>query len=215
MNGHNPLRRKMPWAFIAGALLATLIQCQDEWRGLLFYDRTAIAHGEWWRLWTGHLVHFGWPHFAIDTGLFLILGWLLESAQPALARLSLIALPVFISSCLFCYDPTLLRFGGLSAVNHGLLLYLIGQRWQQNRTGWFWPAVLFVYLGELVFMSAIGKGSSGGMIRFDDPEIHVATSAHLAGVIYAIMLLLGIAYLRWLSGIEHEGSCQRKVGRPS
>ena len=195
MNGRS-LRQQMPWAFVAAGLIATLIQCHGEWRGALLYDRTAIAHGEWWRLWTGHWVHFGWPHFVVDAGLFLILGWLLEPVQPALARFSLLVLPAFISLVLYSLDSHLLRYGGLSAVNLGLLLYLAGRGWQRNWTDWFWPAVLLVYAGELFLEATAGHGRGGGMIRFDDPEVQVATSAHLAGAAYALILLVWVAWRR-------------------
>ena len=36
-------------------------------RAWLVYDRTALVHGELWRLWTGHLVHFSNSHLLLDT----------------------------------------------------------------------------------------------------------------------------------------------------
>jgi membrane associated rhomboid family serine protease len=45
--------------------------------------------------------------------------------------------------------------------------------------------VLVIYVAEIIFEIMSG-GSGGGMIRFDDPEVKVATSAHIAGAIYAV-----------------------------
>jgi rhomboid family GlyGly-CTERM serine protease len=179
------LLRRLPWTFLAAGAAALLIQWVPAWRGALLYDRTALAAGEWWRIWSGHWVHFGWPHFLADAGLLLILGWLLEARHPRFSRWSLVAMPPFISAVLWWLDPAMARYGGLSAVNLGLLLYLALQGWRRDWSDWFWPAVLAIYVGEVIFEIVQG-GRGGGMIRFDDPGIKVATSAHLASAAYAV-----------------------------
>jgi rhomboid family GlyGly-CTERM serine protease len=165
------------------------IQLNPAWRDVLLYDRRALAAGEWWRIWTGHLVHFGSPHFVADTGLLIILGWLLESRHPWFSRLALVLMPAFISGVLYWLDPAMQRYGGLSALDLGLLLYLALQGWRQDWTDWFWPAVLAIYVGEVVFEIVQG-GRGGGMIKFDDVSIKVATSAHLASVAYTLAVWL-------------------------
>jgi hypothetical protein len=140
-------------------------------------------------------VHFGWAHFVADAGLFLILGWLLQPRHALFSHVALAVMPVFISAVIYWLDPTMLRYGGLSAVNLGLLLFLAAQGWQRNWTDWFWPAVLLIYIGEVIFEIHQG-GRGGGMIRFDDPGIHVATSAHLASAAYA----LGAWAVAWRRG---------------
>ena len=180
---------KLPWAFLAVSLAALVIQLNPAWRDALLYDRPALVRGEWWRIWTGHLVHFGWPHFVADAGLCFILGWLLEPRHPWFSRVSLVVMPAFISAVIWWGDPAMTLYGGLSAVNLGLLLYLAAQGWQRNWTDWFWPAVLAIYVGEVIFEIVQG-GRGGGMIRFDNPGIHVATSAHLASAAYALLAWL-------------------------
>ncbi len=181
--------RRVPWMFLAAAGAALVIQLNPAWRAILRYDRTALAGGEIWRGWTGHIVHFGWPHFLADTGLWLILGWLLEARHPVFSRVALVGLPAFVSAVLYWFDPGMQRYGGLSAVNLGLLLFLALQGWQRNWADWFWPAVLLIYVGEVVFEIVQG-GRGGGLIRFDDPAIRVATSAHLASAGYALLAWL-------------------------
>jgi rhomboid family GlyGly-CTERM serine protease len=183
------LLRRTPWIFLAAAVAALVIQLNPAWRSTLLYDRTALADGEFWRVWTGHLVHFGWPHFAADTGLWLILGWLLETRHPVFSRVALVGLPAFVSAVLWWFDPEMARYGGLSAVNLGLMLFLALQGWQRNWADWFWPAVLVIYVGEVIFEIVQG-GQGGGMIRFDDPAVRVATSAHLASAGYALLAWL-------------------------
>jgi len=186
---------KIPWTFLIVSLasLAVQIGCvlHGSWRDLLVYDRGAIAHGEWWRIWTGHLVHFGWPHFIADAGLFFILGWLLEPPHPALSRFALVVMPVVISGSLFFFDPAMTRYGGLSAVNLGLLVFLACDGWRKNWVDWFWPSVLAIYLAEIVLETTYGRGHGGGMIRFDDPAVQVATAAHIPGAIFGVLLSFG------------------------
>jgi rhomboid family GlyGly-CTERM serine protease len=183
----------LPWLVLLAAFAALLVQMLPAWRQPLLYDRAAIAQGQVWRMWTGHFVHFGWPHFVIDTGLLVILGWLMEARHPWFTRLGLCLMPVFISAALYLGEPDLARYGGLSAVNLGLLLYAAVQGWRRDWTDWFWPAVLAAYVGELLFEYFRG-GHGGGAIRFDDPSIRVATGAHLASAAYAL-LALGVTRL--------------------
>ena len=58
-----------------------------------------------------------------DTGLWLILGWLLETRHLVFSRVAVVAMPAFISAVLWWFDPEMARYGGLSAVNLGLLLF--------------------------------------------------------------------------------------------
>jgi rhomboid family GlyGly-CTERM serine protease len=179
--------------FIGLAAVALIIQCNPAWRDALIYQRMAVGRGELWRLWTGQLVHFGWPHFIADTGLFLILGWMLERKYRRVTLTALALMPAFITLCLFFLEPQMLRYGGLSAVNLGLLLFLALQGWQRNWRDWFWPAMLLIYVGEVIFETLTG-GTGGGMIQFDDPSVKVATGAHLASAAYA---LLAWGWARW------------------
>src|SRR5690606_25718821 len=115
----------------------------------------------------------------------LILGWMLERKHPRLSYSSLMLMPLFISAALFVFDSGMERYAGLSALNLGLLLVVALQGWQRDWRDWFWPAVLVIYIAEIVFEIMSG-GSGGGMIAFDDPEVKVATSAHIAGAVYAL-----------------------------
>ena len=81
------------------------------------------------------------------------------------------------------------RYAGLSALDLGMLLYLAGRGWQRNWRDWFWPAILAIYVIELGLEITRG-GEGGGVIRFDDPSVRVATGAHLAGAAYAVAALV-------------------------
>jgi len=116
---------------------------------------------------------------------------MLGGSQARLFPAVLLLLPAVISGAVYFFAPGMPRYGGLSAVDLALLLFVAGQGWQHNWKDWFWPAVLAVYVGEIVLESTVGKGQGGGMIRFDDPAIHVATSAHIAAAACALLMLVG------------------------
>lgn len=178
--------RTYPRLFAWVALAALVIQLNPAWRTGLIYERAAIGDGEIWRLWTGHLVHFGWAHCVADAGLLLILGYALGRDHGRFSRIAFVAMPGFISLVLYAFEPTMERYAGLSALDLGMLLYLAFCGWQRNWRDWFWPAILAVYVIELGLEIARG-GEGGGAIRFDDPSVRVATSAHLAGAVYAVI----------------------------
>src|SRR5579871_644492 len=180
--------KKIPWVFLILTIAAAAVQLDPASQSHLIYDRTAVTHGETWRIWTGHLVHFGWPHFIADAGLFLILGRLLERPYPIASYSSLIFMPLAIAVALYWGDPAMVRYGGLSAVNFGLLVFLALQGWQRNWIDWFWPAVFSIYVLEIVVEAKSRHGTGGGMIQFSDSSIRVATMAHVGGAIFGAFL---------------------------
>lgn len=174
------------WAYLAIFAVALAAQLQPAWREALIYDRTSLAAGEWWRIWTGHAVHFGWPHFIADGGLLLIIGATIGREYPRDSLLGFILMPPVIAAVLYWFDPTMARYAGLSALNLGLLLLLAARSWTGEWRDWFWPAIVVIYVVELGYEIFKG-GRGGGFIQFDDPGVKVATSAHLAAVAYALM----------------------------
>lgn len=182
------LQPPLPWLTLVAAASSLAIQLFPAWRTGLLYDRAAITTGELWRVWSGHLVHFGWPHLVVDAGLLVIVGWIAEKNHPWFLRIGFLLMPAFISACMFWLEPDMARYGGLSAFNLGVLLYVAAQGWRRDWTDWFWPAVIAIYIGELFYEYYRG-GQGGGAIRFDDPGIRVATGAHLAAAGYVILAL--------------------------
>lgn len=86
------------------------------------YERAAIAAGQLWRLVTGHLVHLGASHMALDlTALVLIrliIGTALSGAQWFGATVASMAA---IDAGLYFGTPEVAWYVGLSGVLHGLL----------------------------------------------------------------------------------------------
>lgn len=115
-------RRLRHWALPAGlAALAVAAQVAGlavAWR----YDRTGVAAGELWRLLTGHAVHLGWTHVALNVAglglVWLLVGGALGGLEWTLvAALSLVAM----DAGFWFLAPGLAWYVGLSGLLHGLL----------------------------------------------------------------------------------------------
>ena len=177
------------------AAAAMVIQAVAAWTpqlsAALIYDRPAIGAGQWWRLWTGHLVHYGWLHCGVDTAVLLYLGRVITWPAALYRGAALLVLPPLISVALWFFDPGMTYYAGLSALNLGLFVFHALQNWRRDRTDWLWPAVLVVCVAEIAFERFRG-GAGGGLIAFSDPTVRIATTAHIAGG------LGGLAFWLWL-----------------
>ena len=175
---------------MALAALAALLS--EQVSAGLIYDRTLIFNGEVWRLWTGHVVHFGLSHFTWNLAVFLPAGVWLERLWPAVTRWFYALSPLIISIALLILDPTLARYAGLSGVATGMLVLLaclqLGRR--QQEPAWFWASVLTLvgikigvelFTGAPVFVSGFG-------------HIRTVPLAHIFGII-AALVFWGIALL--------------------
>jgi rhomboid family GlyGly-CTERM serine protease len=177
--------KRLPWLYLAICVVATFVVAIPSIRSGLVYDREAIMRAEIWRIWTGHLVHFGWPHGLADGSLFVLIGWYLERTNKDFSHLSLLIQPVVVSGVLFFFDPSLNIYGGLSGLNVGLLVFLACRGWHRDRFDWFWPAILLIHVAE-IFLEIHNQGHGGGAIRFDNSSIRVATVAHIGGALYGV-----------------------------
>ena len=88
----------------------------------LRFDRAAISSGELWRLVTGHFVHLGWSHFALN-GAGLVLVWYLVGDVFDWIQWFLIGVFTVITMDigLWLFDPGLMWYVGLSGLLHGIL----------------------------------------------------------------------------------------------
>jgi len=157
----------------------------------LRYDRTAILHGQWWRLLTGNFVHLGWSHLWLNLAGWLLV-WLLFQAQ--------IPVKTWISATVFCSlgvglgllwgSPHIVWYVGLSGVLHG---YFVVGALLSIRMGYrFELLLLALVIAKLTWEQNVGPlpGSekySGG---------HVVVDAHLYGAISGA--LLAVLPRRWV-----------------
>ncbi|MCI0437358.1 MAG: rhombosortase [Gemmatimonadetes bacterium] len=173
------------WAFFAICALLTAIESLgDEGRTLLRYEREAVVQGEWWRLLTGHVVHLGWTHFALNL-MGLALMWALFFPDYSLRGWTLILLGslIAIDAGFFFVERDVRWYVGLSGVLHGVmaagtLAYL------RRREPGAWVLLPFL-VGKLAYEQFVGTmpyslDSAGGPVVVD---------AHLYGVLGAVIVV--------------------------
>jgi rhomboid family GlyGly-CTERM serine protease len=111
-------------AALAAALALILGLCAtgEAGREHLRYERMALAHGQWWRLLTAHLVHMNLLHALLNcAGLSLL--WMLFAREFSPRRWAwiLIAACAAIDAGLWFLRPEVEWYLGASGVLHGAL----------------------------------------------------------------------------------------------
>ena len=127
-----------------------------DWRNTLRYEHAALASGEVWRALTGHVLHLGWAHMALNVaGLWLccILAGRDMNGRQLLARLLILSLGV--SALLYGLSPQVSDYVGLSGVLYGLLLWaLLPQAVRRDRLSMLALALLVVWTAWQVHAGA-------------------------------------------------------------
>lgn len=144
----------------------------------LRYDRQAVLGGEIWRLFSGNLVHLGWPHVWLNVaGLALI--WLLFGAllSPSVWLFHIAWTSLAVGLGLLCFDPNLSWYVGLSGVLHGLFVAGLLAEYKTQRS--FAVLVFAIFSAKLVWEQVYGplpgsERAAGG---------NVVVNAHLYGAI--------------------------------
>ena len=162
--------------------MLVLVVLPPAWQAALALDRGALAAGQWWRLWSGHAVHYGLAHAAVNAAaLAALLAWLRPGGCLALG--SLVCLPLLGFAVLWL-EPALLQYRGASGVVVwlGTLAWL--QAWQARDAGRGWLLLLAtVLVAKLVWESWPGRVVPSGSL----PEgVSLAWSAHLAGAVLGL-----------------------------
>jgi rhomboid family GlyGly-CTERM serine protease len=146
-----------------------------EW---LRYDRLAIADGEIWRLASGHFVHLGLPHLALNALGFALVWYLVASSFRAAQWLLVMLVTIAgIDLGFWLLQPQLTWYVGLSGLLHGVLAAGIVAGFSRDRHELWVLGVLLV--GKIAFEQVFGplpgsEDASGGA---------VITAAHLYGAI--------------------------------
>lgn len=192
-----------PWASAVVVLLALGVAAVPALAPALLYDRVALMRGEYWRLWTGHFVHFGPSHLLWNLAVFAVASSWAERVTARRARILLLIAPVVIGVALYGLDPDLGFYGGLSGVTAAMLTFLAFAQLARISSAeaeatlvvagaetpratpsdrWFWRAVLALIVLKIAAEFAV---NSPLFARFAGEGIQPVPLAHLAGVLAA------------------------------
>ena len=148
---------------------------------------TTLSSGQWWRLITPILLHFGWMHLVFNLLWTWVLGEAIERHQGSLRLVLLVVFAALVSNTAQFVINGSSQFGGLSGVVYAYLGYtwLWDRRHPGQQLGLTSGLVIFM-LGWMLFGMTPWSQAMG---------INMANEAHLGG------LLAGLAFalLPWPS----------------
>jgi rhomboid family GlyGly-CTERM serine protease len=127
------LASRHAWLTCTISLLAGITISSETISQMLQFDRAAIAAGEWWRILTGHLVHWNANHFIWDALMFVVLGLLCERRARTRTAICLAASSLAISASVFWLLPQMNYYRGLSGVDSALFTLALALLWKEAR----------------------------------------------------------------------------------
>lgn len=160
----------------------------ENYRDALAFRTWSLRHGEFWRMWTPCLIHFGVMHLIFNMLMLHRLGTIMESLYGT-PRYALFVLFCGIASNIGCYVPTegsgLLTgggwlAGGMSGVLYGLFGWALARdKFQPNGLRILAPQTVFMLLAWLVI---------GMLGLLDDPATgsRVSNWAHGSGFAFGL-----------------------------
>ncbi len=183
-------------ALLSGLSLLCLLPALagDHAADWLRYDRPAILDGQLWRLLSGHFIHLGWSHLAMNLAGLWLIGLLYGHCLRWRQWLIVIVLSGMAISLLFLLlNPTLIWYVGLSGILHTLIVSGILLQLRRQLMPGEWMLLLLV-VGKLAWEQSAGSlpGSAdlaGGPVIVD---------AHLYGA------LVGMVFGLWLRPALHD-----------
>ena len=161
------------------ALLALPATGGEAWRAAWRYERTALAAGEWWRLFSAHFVHLDARHLVFNLAGLALLWVLFARSWRPLQWLPIALLSVLgIDAGLWWLSPRVVWYVGASGVLHGLWAAGAAGEWRRRAPLYWLPALLLavkllveqwrgasVVAGDMpVVLMAHVYGAAGGLV---------------------------------------------------
>jgi rhomboid family GlyGly-CTERM serine protease len=153
----------------------------------LRYERAAIFNGQWWRLVTGHLVHFDFRHLILNLAGATVMVLLFAGAVSRRQLVwVLVASVAAIDAGFLLWMPQLEWYVGLSGVLHGVLAAGCVAWWRTAPLP-LASALTLTLVGKLLWEQLHGSLPLAG-------EMPVVVNAHLFGAMGGGLCALG----QWL-----------------
>ncbi len=181
----------MPSKFIISSLLITilLILMQFIQKDLLFL-RENIQQGEFWRIWTGNLIHSNYYHLTLNLAGFWVFVLLFkESMNVAQLWGSLILLISGVGSGLYFLNPELYWYAGLSGALYGL--FIIGAIYSLIDKDYITGLSILIIIPAKIIWDHL---HNSGQANADLIGVPVSTDSHLYGIATAFFIGLLIVF---------------------
>lgn len=161
---------------------------------LLQFDRERVLAGEWWRLLTGQIIHYGAYHLAMNLAALLLCGYVfLYSCKLSTYSLLLITLGVGVGAGIYWGNRELSYYAGLSGILHGIIVF--GLLLTLKQTPWINSAGLILVLAKLWQEQASDYQATDLQQLLPVP---VAVDAHLYGALAGLLFSGAFCLVQWL-----------------
>lgn len=178
------------FSFIAILVIVVAQSAGDLSQEWMRWDRAELAKFEWWRLWTGHLIHASWPHVGLNAFGLLLVAWLFPEPISAWWHgLRFLWLGLASSVMMWFWVPDLDWYVGMSGVLHGS--FVIGLWWLFREGDRLAFVLLLLLVAKLVVEHFHGPVTSDA----DMVGVPVLTQAHSFG---ALSACIWMPVERWL-----------------
>lgn len=157
-------------------------------------NRAAIADGQWWRVFTGHLTHWNLDHLFWDAATFVALAAACIWLRPLTTLTGTLVGCVVISATVFLAHPQLETYRGLSGLDTALFTLLAAIIYQEARLDGDRALGAVAKWAVASLVAKTGYEVVTGATLFVDSEVAgfmPLASAHAAGAV--VGLLAGIA----------------------
>ena len=154
--------KRVPYVSLILTALALLIHYHHPLRPHLLYTRTALAHGDFWRLISCHWVHLNTDHLLWSAMTFFVLGSFCEIMNRGKYLTTVGISTIFIPTAIWFVMPHLKVYGGLSGLDcalYSLLIVLfIRREWSAQKWRWiiFYTIMLVLLPAKIIYEMTSG-----------------------------------------------------------
>jgi rhomboid family GlyGly-CTERM serine protease len=168
------------WTVVVATAVVSTAATGEFAASYLEFDRLAILDGEWWRLLTGHVTHYGWWHLTTNliylAALVFLIGQLTVRGWLGYAAFVAVVVPI----ALLVEPEPLQQYRGISALLYGLTawcsLVLAGQG---RRYLYGVPVLIIIFISLDLLGYSIPHNLPAGVTAYPLAHLYAVVAALL------------------------------------
>ncbi len=188
----NTSLRKYP-VTIAVSVIALLAWASPSLSQWLQLDFNAVADGQWWRIWTGHLTHYDGSHLFWDLTMFAVLGGACEHRHPRPFAPAIAVMIAVISASIGVLCEQVSVYRGLSGIDTGLFVWFVADQcrdcWRSRDkvSAMLWLSLSMGLIGKLLY-----EITTGQILFVDASGFTPLVESHLAGAAIGLICCVAV-----------------------
>ncbi|MCP4413240.1 MAG: rhombosortase [Gammaproteobacteria bacterium] len=168
---------------IMAVIIIVLWLMGESASNMLTYHRSAIADGQIWRLFTGHLIHSNLWHLLLNLASLIMIGWLFSQHLSYKIWMILFTLSALMISFAYYFTaPQFEYYVGLSAILYAVII--IGALQDIKHQPTIAGLILLVVTGRVIWQQLYGTADELEQLI----DQRVAIESHLFGIITGYVL---------------------------